>query len=98
MFLSQEKLRAKGTGEQTRNKALACIVAVNEIRAEKDASKIPTGEEFKKMSQEIMKREGFQKTLKSVKPEDLIQKALTGNGKQLTDAVRGNEKKPAMGI
>ena len=35
--------------------------------------------------------------MKNAKPEDLIKKALAGNGKQLADAVRGNEKKPAMG-
>ncbi|MCR5283369.1 MAG: hypothetical protein K6E18_08360 [Lachnospiraceae bacterium] len=97
MIYSRDKLKSAPGNEATRTKALASIVAVNEIKAGKNGQKEVSGEAFKNLQQDVMNRESFKKTLKDAKPEDLIQKALDGNGKKLADAVKKNEKTHVMG-
>ena len=95
--ISQNKLKTDPDDTESRNKAFAQIIAANEIKTDGKAGKEMTGAAFKEYTREVMSRESFQKTLKNSKPEELIHKALDGNGSKLQEAFKKNEKTHAMG-
>ena len=74
MQYSQQKLKSSPANDEIRNRALASVVAVNEIRSGKDQKIAMTGAEFKKCTQDIMESESFKKTVKNTKKEELIKK------------------------
>ncbi len=96
MQYSQQKLKSSPANDEIRNRALASVIAVNEIRSGKDQKIVMTGAEFKKKIRDIMGSESFKKTVKNTPKEDHIKKAVSGKGKNLFDAVKNNEKMHAM--